>query len=216
MAMRGWIASSCLVFWMASGAAGAQEKEDGPAQSPYFLLEKGDGSVESFPLKSTQTRVNINGVIADVVVTQTYANEGLVPIHAQYVFPGSTRSAVHGMSITVDDERVVAAIKERQAARTEFKAAKAEGKSASLLEQHRPNVFSMRAATLMPGDRVEVELRYTELLVPEDGVYEFVYPTVVAPRYAGGGKEGEPSPHGPAKAGPAPTFGIEVALSTGL
>jgi Ca-activated chloride channel homolog len=29
-----------------------------------------------------------------------------------------------------------------------------------------------------------VELRYTELLIPEDGIYRFVYPTVVGPRYS--------------------------------
>ncbi|MGH9869805.1 MAG: VIT and vWA domain-containing protein [Candidatus Polarisedimenticolia bacterium] len=211
-----WIAGCCLVFVMAAGPAGAQEEAG--ALSPYFLIEQGDGSVESFPLKSTQTRVNINGVIADVVVTQTYANEGLVPIHARYVFPGSTRSAVHGMSITVDDERVVATIKERQAARREFKEAKAQGKSASLLEQHRPNVFSMQVANIMPKDRVEVELRYTELLVPEEGVYEFVYPTVAGPRYDGKRSERwAANPHLASSSAPAPpTFGIEVALSTGL
>ena len=36
----------------------------------------------------------------------------------------------------------------------------------------------------MPGDTIVVELKYTELLVPTDGVYEFVYPTVVGPRYS--------------------------------
>ena len=33
-------------------------------------------------------------------------------------------------------------------------------------------------------DQIEIELRYTELLVPTDGVYEVVFPTVVGPRYS--------------------------------
>src|SRR5262249_8290362 len=66
----------------------------------------------------------------------------------------------------------------------EFEQAKREGKSASLLEEERPNVFTMSVANVMPGDKIEVELRYTELLVPTDGVYEVVYPTVVGPRYS--------------------------------
>src|SRR6185369_7285642 len=53
-----------------------------------------------------------------------------------------------------------------------------------LLEQDRPNVFSMSLANLMPQEQVEIELRYTELLLPTDGVYEVVYPTVVGPRYS--------------------------------
>ena len=35
------------------------------------------------------------------------------------------------------------------------------------------------------ADDVLVELRYNELLVPTDGNYQFVFPTVVGPRYAG-------------------------------
>jgi hypothetical protein len=42
----------------------------------------------------------------------------------------------------------------------------------------------MSVANIMPDDTIVVELKYTELLIPEDGVYEFVYPTVVGPRYS--------------------------------
>jgi Ca-activated chloride channel family protein len=42
----------------------------------------------------------------------------------------------------------------------------------------------MNVANVLPGDTILVELKYTELLVPTDGVYEFVYPTVVGPRYS--------------------------------
>jgi Ca-activated chloride channel family protein len=42
----------------------------------------------------------------------------------------------------------------------------------------------MSLANIMPQEQVEIELRYTELLVPTDNVYEVVFPTVVGPRYA--------------------------------
>ena len=38
---------------------------------------------------------------------------------ARYVFPGSTRAAVHGMTMTIGDRRVVARIQEREEARAE-------------------------------------------------------------------------------------------------
>src|SRR5690606_28377928 len=100
-----------------------------------------------------------------------------------YVFPASTRAAVYGMQMRIRDEIITAKIKEREIAKQEFEAAKKEGKSASLLEQDRPNVFTMNLANIMPQDQIVIELRYTELLIPTDGVYEFVYPTVVGPRY---------------------------------
>ncbi len=150
--------------------------------SPYFVV-KGDPSVDHLPLKDTRVEIAVSGVIADVKVLQTYRNEGSRPINASYVFPASTRAAVYAMRMRIGDQVVVARIKEREAAKQEFETAKKEGKSSSLLEQNRPNVFSMSLANIMPQDQVEIELRYTELLVPTDGIYEVVFPTVVGPRY---------------------------------
>jgi len=161
----------------------AQAKDD-KTLSPYFFVEGGDPDVDRLPLKDTRVDVAITGVIADVTVRQVYENRGQRPLHARYVFPASTRAAVSGMTMTIGDVRIVAKIKEREQAKTEFEAAKKEGKSASLLEQSRPNVFTMNVANVMPGDTILVELKYTELLVPTDGAYEFVYPTVVGPRYS--------------------------------
>src|SRR6185503_17176409 len=149
----------------------------------YFVV-KGDPTVDQLPLKDTQVDISVSGVIADVKVRQIYRNEGSRPINASYVFPASTRAAVYSMRMQIGDEIIVAKIKEREQAKKDFEQAKEEGKSASLLEQERPNVFSMSLANIMPQEQVEIELRYTELLVPTDNVYEFVFPTVVGPRYA--------------------------------
>src|SRR5262249_4314921 len=147
-------------------------------------VEGGDDGVDRLPLLGTSVQVDIAGVIAHVTVRQSYKNDGARPIHARYVFPASTRAAVHGLTMTVGEQRVVARIREREQARHEFTAAKKAGKNAALLEQQRPNVFTMELANLMPGQRVDVELVYSELLVPTAGQYEFVYPTVVGPRYS--------------------------------
>ena len=162
--------------------AGAQTNED-KTLAPYFFVQ-GDPNVDHLPLKDTRVEIAVSGVIADVKVVQTYRNEGSRPINASYVFPASTRAAVYAMRMRIGDQVVVAKIKEREIAKQEFDKAKQEGKSASLLEQDRPNVFSMSLANIMPQDQVEIELHYTELLVPTDGVYEVVFPTVVGPRYS--------------------------------
>src|SRR6185312_12141927 len=153
----------------------AQAQED-VTLAPYFVIQ-GDPNVDHLPLKDTRVEITVAGVIADVKVRQIYRNEGSRPINASYVFPASTRAAVYAMRMQIGNEIIVAKIKEREQA-------KEEGKSASLLEQERPNVFSMSLANVMPQEQVEIELRYTELLVPTDSVYEVVFPTVVGPRYA--------------------------------
>ncbi|WP_445263605.1 VIT and vWA domain-containing protein [Ramlibacter sp. PS4R-6] len=183
-----WLASATLgcaaAGLIAAGPARAQEPEPRlKTESPYFFVKSDDPSVDQLPLKATRVDVRISGVIADVTVTQQYRNEGTRAIEARYVFPGSTRAAVYGMNVRLADRLVTAQIREKQQARVEYQKAKTEGKTAALLEQHRPNVFQMNVANIMPGDDVRVELRYTELLVPQSGTYEFVFPTVVGPRY---------------------------------
>jgi len=200
----------------------AQDPSDN-SQSPYFFIKGGDPSVDQLPLKSTAASVEIAGVIADVKVTQVYANAGTRPLEAVYIFPGSTRAAVYAMTMHVGARELKAVIHEKNQARQVYEQAKQEGRSTSLLEQHRPNVFQMNVANILPGDEIRVELRYTELLVPVDGEYSFVYPTVVGPRYSG--VQGTPSSTGEkwvanpyTKAGEAPFagFGLDLRLSAGL
>jgi Ca-activated chloride channel family protein len=192
-----YLASAGFLRWLAIAAAStaaacllafqpAQAQEAAPrakTESPYFFVRSDDPSVDRLPLKSTQVDVRISGVIADVTVVQTYRNEGTRAIEAKYVFPGSTRAAVHGMNVRLGERLIVAQIREKQQARVEYDQAKSQGKTAALLEQHLPNVFQMNVANILPGDDVKVELRYTELLVPQSGTYSFVFPTVVGPRY---------------------------------
>ncbi|MDR1889024.1 MAG: VIT and VWA domain-containing protein [Zoogloeaceae bacterium] len=175
----------CLVFAMLAAPSVFAQDESGleKTQSPYFYVPGADPAVDALPLKSTQVDVLVAGIIADVTVTQTYKNEGSRPIEANYVFPGSTRAAVHAMNVRLADRLITAKIREKQQAKTEYAQAKKEGKTAALLEQERPNVFQMHVANIMPGDEVRVELRYTELLAPTDGRYQFVFPAVVGPRY---------------------------------
>lgn len=164
--------------------AGEEEDEE-KLLAPYFVIQSEGANVSTdyFPLKSTEVTTNINGVIAETYVVQTYVNEGDKPINAQYVFPTSSTATVHGMTMEIGSHRVTATIKEKEEAKEEYEEAKEEGKSASLLEQRRPNVFTMDVANVMPGDTARIELHYTELVVTREGVCEFVFPTVVGPRY---------------------------------
>lgn len=191
--------------------------------SPYFFIKSDNPEVDQLPLKETAAKVNIAGVIADVTITQVYENQGKNTLEAIYVFPASTRAAVYSMKMTIGEREILAIIQEKELARQNYEQAMAEGKTASLLEQKRPNVFQMNVANILPGDIIKVELSYTELLVPESGVYEFVYPTVVGPRYSNQPLEtaspdenwiANPYTHEGEK--PTYTFNITVTIAAGL
>jgi Ca-activated chloride channel family protein len=210
------LATAALLAWT---PANADDSEARRAESPYFHVSGSDGSVDRLPLKSTRVDVRIAGVIADVTVTQHYRNEGQRALEARYVFPGSTGSAVYAMNVRLGERLLTAKIREKQQARIEYETARQEGKTTTLLEQHRPNVFEMNVANILPGDEVAVELRYTELLTPHDAIYGFVFPTVVGPRYnspqgAAAGEKWVATPYLPAGLPSPSAFEIKVILDT--
>jgi Ca-activated chloride channel homolog len=210
-----------MLMMMMATAVGASatvsEKED-KTLSPYFFVKSDEGGADQLPLKATRAQVSIAGVIADVKVTQEYKNEGKQTLEAIYTFPASTRASVYGMKMTIGERTIIAKIQEREQARQEYEQAKQEGKSASLLEQQRPNVFQMNVANILPGDVIQVELSYTELLVPTDGIYEFVYPTVVGPRYSNQPEASAPASEQWVKSpylheGEAPTYTFDIGVN---
>ena len=210
-----------LIVSLLSIAVNAQTKEtDGEkdASSPYFLVQ-GDSDVESFPLLLTKADVNIAGVTAEIELTQVYKNDGKKTIEAVYVFPLGTKSAIHAMRMKIGERIIDAEIEETEKARQIYEDAKDDGKVASLLEQKRPNVFQMKVANIMPGDEVKVIVKYTEMLVPEKGIYEYVFPTVVGPRFTGEQKDKEDwtaTPYLHEKENPPYKFDIKVNLKTGI
>jgi Ca-activated chloride channel family protein len=212
-----------MLMLFTGGAQGEPAEEANKTLSPYFFV-KGDGpGMDQLPLKSTSADIKVLGVIADVIVKQVYKNEGKTPLEAIYIFPASTRAAVYGMKMTIRKRTIVAKIEESKEARRQYEEAKQQGKSASLLEQQRPNVFQMNVANILPGDAIQVELKYTELLVPTDGIYEFVYPTVVGPRYSNQPAETArlsqkwvENPYLHQGEAPTYTFDLTADLATGL
>ena len=128
--------------------------------SPYFQVVTDDPELDALPLKGSKAEVTVTGMVAQVKITQVYKNEGKKTLEAIYVFPGSTRAAVNALRMKVGERLVEAKIMERGQARQTYEQAKAAGRSASLLEQQRPNVFQMNVANILPGDTIEVALEY--------------------------------------------------------
>src|SRR6185295_5150807 len=93
---------------------------------------------------------------------------------------------VDDMTMKIGDRTISCKIMKKEEARATYEAAKAQGKTASLLDQERPNIFTQAVANIMPGDKVTIEISYVETLKYEDGSYEFVFPMVVGPRYVPG------------------------------
>jgi Ca-activated chloride channel family protein len=154
--------------------------------------------IERFPLEHTDVRAEIVGNVAQVEVTQSFHNPYDKKIEAVYVFPLPNRAAVDDMEIHVGERTIKGVIKKREEARRIYENAKRAGHVAALLDQERPNIFTQSVANILPGNKIQVKIRYFEALPYVESDYTFAFPMVVGPRFIPG------SPTSPGRRGWSP------------
>jgi Ca-activated chloride channel family protein len=186
-----------LTTVFASSATPAQSDDSGaPAQNGNAIPNAGEGCLmyrapisgeyEPVPLVHTDAALDVRGLVVAATVTQQYVNSTREPLEAVYVFPLPHDAAVYDMEIRIGNRVIRSVIREREEAKRVYDAAKSAGQRAALVEEERPNIFTASVANLMPGDHVDVRLRYVEPLRWDDGKVRLTFPMVVGPRYIPG------------------------------
>jgi Ca-activated chloride channel homolog len=184
------IYGSVLGLWCALTAANVGGTEPPRSEGALHIMEQDGTLTAPCPLKHTDVEADISGLVSRVRVRQTFHNPLERKIEAIYVFPLPTDAAVDGLVMTVGERRIFGQIKPREEAHAVYEAARAAGHVAGLLDQERPNIFTQAVTNIEPGAQVVIELSYVETLRYDDGVFEFMFPMVVGPRYMPGSPTG--------------------------
>lgn len=150
----------------------------------------GDSTVIDLPLEHTNVSISVAGNLQRAVVQQVYGNPYAEPIEAVYTFPLPDNGAVDRMSMYIGDRQIVGRIYESDAARAIYEEAVQEGRTASLFEQQRPNIFTQSIGNILPGDSITVEISYVATVPYDDGRYVLTFPMVVGPRFIPGQPSG--------------------------
>jgi Ca-activated chloride channel homolog len=140
----------------------------------------------NLPLEAIDVQVRIVGLLAHVALIQTFVNPFDQSLEATYIFPLPDRAAVTEFRMEIGDRVVDGLLKERAEARADYAQAIAEGKRASIAEEERPGVFTLRVGNLPPGERARVRLVMAGPLAVDQGEATFRLPLVVAPRFVPG------------------------------
>ena len=101
------------------------------------------------------------------------------------------------MTMVIAERRIVGVIQRREEARRIYEQALLAGQTAALLEQERPNIFTQSVGNIGPGQEVNIEISYVDVLRYDVGSYEFQFPMVVGPRYNPGAPIAAPQPNPP-------------------
>ena len=166
------------------------------------------------PILDTEVAIRVTGLVARATVTQRFCNPAHLWVEGVYAFPLPENAAVDTLIMTIGDRVIEGQIHEREEARQAYEEAKAEGRTASLLEQERPNLFTTSLANLGPGEVAEVRIEYQQELHFDGGRFWLRFPMVAEERYTPDGSAGVPDP--PRSADPINPVHLTVDLATGF
>lgn len=161
-----------------------------PTTAPTTAPDDGFGALSTakgnLPLEKLDVRLSTSGLAIHTELIQTFRNPYPEPLEATYIFPLPDRAAVTSLRMEADDRVVDGVLREREQARADYDQAISEGKRASIAEEERPGVFTMRVGNIVPGEQVSMRLTLAGRLSFEDGAVTVRFPLVVAPRYIPG------------------------------
>ncbi|NLG29107.1 MAG: VWA domain-containing protein, partial [Chloroflexi bacterium] len=138
------------------------------------------------PLKRSELRGELLGPLATLTLVQTFSYSRAEldkVVEALYRFPLPGDAAVRSVVVRFGEVEIVAALKERAQAESEYEAAKQQGQQAALATRESPSVFTLRVAGLRPDEPVVVETSYVQLARPEGPGWTLRLPLTTAPRY---------------------------------
>ncbi|WP_020181058.1 marine proteobacterial sortase target protein [Methylopila sp. M107] len=149
------------------------------------LLFRGSepGKYVEAPRVKTDYDVTVSGPTIRTRVTQAFTNPTDGWVEGVYVYPLPDKGAVDTMKLVVGDRVIVADVKERQEAKRVYEEAKADGKTAALVEQERPNLFTNSVANIGPGETIVVQMEFQAPAAQVEERMSLRIPLVVAPRY---------------------------------
>jgi Ca-activated chloride channel family protein len=154
-----------------------------PSQNGVGALKT---SLGNLPLTRMEVEADIVGIFASTTIRQTFKNPTDQALEAVYIFPLPDRAGVTAFQMTVNGRVIDGVLKERLQARREYEAALQQGYRASMMEEERPNVFTLSVGNLMPGEEAHITLTLESLLELDNGEATYRVPLVVAPRYIPG------------------------------
>jgi Ca-activated chloride channel family protein len=150
-----------------------------------FILHKNDASHVQAPILDTDVTITISGLTARVRVAQTFKNDTPDWVEGIYQFPLPEKSSVDYLSMVIGDTLIEGEIKEKKQAKKLYNMAKKSGKKATLLQQHRPNIFSNSVANIAPYETIVVTIEYQQdLLFSDTGTLGIRFPMTITPRYS--------------------------------
>eukprot|EP01017_Pseudomicrothorax_dubius_P012434 TRINITY_DN1513_c0_g2_i2.p1 TRINITY_DN1513_c0_g2~~TRINITY_DN1513_c0_g2_i2.p1 ORF type:complete len:685 (-),score=64.68 TRINITY_DN1513_c0_g2_i2:64-2118(-) len=145
-----------------------------------------DTSGKRVPLRSINYNISIYETLANVEITQTYANDLDVPIETQYLLPVNPDAAFTKMEILLPNETVRMRVRGKDEAKKIYDEGKSSGKTVGLgsLQESALDIMSIKVGNIPAKSTVKIVIGYAENVeVQESLFYSMIVSSTLTPRY---------------------------------
>jgi len=160
-----------------------------PARAEGLEMRSPQGDWQQAFALDTSVDMRIRGLLAEVRVRQRFSNTSGEWLEGRYRLPLPDQAAVGSLRMQVGERLIEGEVQEKQAAAATYSQAASDGRTASLVEHERANLFSTRVANIGPGETVEIEIGYWQAVRWQDDEYRIGLPLSFVPAYHGGRSE---------------------------
>jgi len=148
-----------------------------------FRLHPRDPEAPPPVFTGVRAQGRIDGPLFTLDIRQGYRNGGTRPLEVVCTLPLPAGAVLLEFAATLGDRRIACEILPRAQAVERYENALAEGDAPVLLESLDDGLYTANIGNLKPGESIELELRFAQLLAFEAGRLRLAIPTTIAPRY---------------------------------
>jgi Ca-activated chloride channel family protein len=160
-----------------------QKKEPAMSATKTGIELRTANPADRIALRGVHLHARLSGMSQKTTIEQTFVNLEPRAIEAVYTFPLPDGAAVCGFEVFTSDGVLTGTIEESGQAIEQYENAIDEGDGAFLMEQDRPDVFTVRVGNIKPRQAATIRLTYVCALDRVDKSIRVVFPTTIAPRY---------------------------------
>jgi len=167
------LAAACLIGAPAARADGFIVINPGPTPIP---VPRGHFSFAPLEVSYHHVTVEIRDQVAITTVDQEFVNPNSMQLEGTYLFPLQPGSHIDKFSMDINGKMQEAELLPADKARAIYEDIVRRSKDPALLEYMGRDTFKVRIFPIEANGKKHVKLTYTQLLKPDSGLTEYVYP----------------------------------------
>jgi Ca-activated chloride channel family protein len=149
---------------------------------PRFIVNSDASDIDSLLPDSTHIEAHVSGIITEVIIKQFFVYQGSSTLEASLLMPMHPSIMIHGGMVKVGNQSYKAEMKDKEKVREIYDQAKKK-LDPFFLSWNEPNAFQMHVSGIQSGMRVSYEIRYTQTMRPNSGIYQLTLPKPLRPYY---------------------------------